>query len=68
MEVSGWIHVSAALPLETEHSILLDRIVSGPLSRSGCCGEEKNFSPSGNRTSICRSTYRSIIPIQSELS
>jgi hypothetical protein len=28
----------------------LDTRLGGPHSRSGCCGEEKNVTPAGNRT------------------
>jgi len=45
MEVSGELHVTAALPPGKEPRYLLDRRVCGPQSCSGCGGEEKNSQP-----------------------
>jgi hypothetical protein len=42
MEVSGQLHVPAALPPEKSPWYPLDRRLSGPQSRSGRGGEEKN--------------------------
>jgi hypothetical protein len=45
MEVSGQFHASAALPPGAEPLITIDRRLSGPQSRSGRSGEEKNSQP-----------------------
>jgi hypothetical protein len=51
MEVSGQLHAPAALPPRQEPSgTHLTGGWVGPKSRSGCCGEEKNLAPAGNRT------------------
>jgi hypothetical protein len=50
MEVSGQIHGQVALPPgERAHRYPLDRMLGGPQSRSGRCGEEKNLAPAGTR-------------------
>jgi hypothetical protein len=46
MEVSGQLHVQAALPQRKNPWFLLDRRLGGPQSRSGRGGEEKNSQPS----------------------
>jgi hypothetical protein len=45
MEVSGQFHSLAALPPGKEPCYALDRRLSGPQSRSGRGGEEKNSQP-----------------------
>jgi hypothetical protein len=45
MEVSGQLHVPAALPRRKSPLYPLDRRLGGSQSRSGCGGEEKNFQP-----------------------
>jgi hypothetical protein len=45
MEVSGQLHVPAALPQEKSPWYPLYRRLSGPQSRSGHGGEEKNSKP-----------------------
>jgi hypothetical protein len=45
MEVSGQLHAPAALPLGKYSRYPLDRSLSGPQSRSGRGGEEKNSQP-----------------------
>jgi len=45
MEVSGQLHIAAALPPGKEPLIPLDRRLGGPQSRSGCGVEEKNSQP-----------------------
>jgi len=45
MEVSGQHHPPAALPPAKEPPVPLDRRRSGPQSRSGHGGEEKNSQP-----------------------
>jgi hypothetical protein len=52
MEVSGQLHVPAALPPGKVPRYPLDRRLGGPQSRSGRCGEEKNLALHGNRTRI----------------
>jgi hypothetical protein len=44
MEVSGQLHVPAALPREKEPLVPITRL-SGPQNRYGRCGEEKNSHP-----------------------
>jgi hypothetical protein len=41
MEMSGQLHVSAALPLEQSPQYPLDKRLGGPQSQSGFYGEEK---------------------------
>jgi hypothetical protein len=48
MEVSGQLHAPATLPLGKSYPSA--RRLGGPQSQSGCCGEEKNLAPAGNRT------------------
>jgi hypothetical protein len=50
MELSDQIHAPAALPPGKELQVPLDRRLSGPQSRSGRCGAEKNLAPAENRT------------------
>jgi hypothetical protein len=60
MEVSGQLHVPAALPPGKELWYPLDRRLDGPQSRSGCGGEEKNSQPrreSNPRTPIDTSYF-----------
>jgi hypothetical protein len=45
MEGSGQIHAQAALPTRKGPLYPLDRKLGGPQSRSGRCGEEKNYQP-----------------------
>jgi hypothetical protein len=45
MEVSGQLHVPAALPPEKEPLVPLDRRLGKPHSRSGSGGEDKNSQP-----------------------
>jgi hypothetical protein len=45
MEVSGQLHAPADLPQGKSAWYPLDRRMSGPQSRSGCGGEEKNSQP-----------------------
>jgi hypothetical protein len=49
-EVSVHFLVPAPSPPGKEPWYPLDRGLGGPQSRSGCCGEEKNLVPAGNRT------------------
>jgi hypothetical protein len=49
MEVSGQLHVPAALLPGKHAPVPSDRKIGGPQSRSGCRGVEKNISPRGNR-------------------
>jgi hypothetical protein len=45
MEMSGQLHVLAALPPGKDPQYPLDRRLGGPQSRSGCSSEEKNSQP-----------------------
>jgi hypothetical protein len=48
MEVNGQFHAPAALPPGKEPLVPIGEEAGGPKSRSGRCGEEKNFqSPPG---------------------
>jgi hypothetical protein len=69
MEVSGQLHVPAAVFSETELQYPLDRSTCQFHSRSGNCGEEKNLLPlSGNRTPIIEPSALMLVPIRTELS
>lgn len=51
MEVNGQLHASTPLPLGKEHHYPLNTWLGGPLSQSGCFGNEKSLFPSPkNRT------------------
>jgi hypothetical protein len=45
MEVSGRLHVPAALSSGKRPQYPLEMLLGGPQSCSGCCGEEKNLDP-----------------------
>jgi hypothetical protein len=45
MEASGQLHAPAALSPGEDPLVLIDRRLSGPLSRSGRGGEEENSQP-----------------------
>jgi hypothetical protein len=55
MEVSGQLHALAALPSGRSPRYLLDKRLDWPQCRSGSCGVEKIFAPSGNRTPAVQS-------------
>jgi hypothetical protein len=58
MEVSGQLHVPAALPPGRSPRYPLDRRLGGLQNRSGCCGIEKNPLPlPGIEPRTCRYTY-----------
>jgi hypothetical protein len=65
MEVSGQFHVPAALPTGKEHLYPMYRKPSGPQSRPGRDGEEKN--PSSCRESNAGRPDRSLVIILTEL-
>jgi hypothetical protein len=50
MEVSGQLHVPAALLLRKEPKYPLDGRLGEPQTQSGCYGEEKNLAPAKNQT------------------
>jgi hypothetical protein len=55
LEVSGQLHISAALPPEKIPQYPLDRL-GGPQSRSEWRGKEKILDPTGTRTPTARSS------------
>jgi hypothetical protein len=69
MEVSGQLHVPAALPPGKSPWYPLDRKLGGPQSRSGRGGEEKNSQPPpGMEPLNPHRPARSLVAIPTELS